>query len=147
MPATPSPPGARRRRNLDQAKWKQLQPANVRAPALPTKKPTWRKETRGWWRTIWASPMASMWEPADVSGLIRLARLKDDVDRGTAPATALSAMQQLEDRYGLNPKSRRALQWEVTSRLTSSEPPPVPEPPGSNVRRLRAVDARAVAGA
>ena len=34
---------------------------------------------------------------------------------------ALPAMQQLEDRYGLSPKARRALQWEV-ARAVADEP-------------------------
>jgi hypothetical protein len=57
--------------------------------------------------------MATAWLDADVDSLVRLAALKDDFARGTAPATALPAMQQLEDRFGLSPKARRALQWEI----------------------------------
>jgi hypothetical protein len=48
--------------------------------------------------------------------------LKDDFARGEAPATALPAMQALEDRFGLSPKARRALQWEV-ARSESAERP------------------------
>jgi hypothetical protein len=74
----------------------------------------WLPETSAWWKTIWSSPMATAWLDADVDGLVRLAVLKDEFARGSAPATALPAMQQLEDRFGLSPKARRALQWEVS---------------------------------
>lgn len=57
--------------------------------------------------------MASVYLEADVSALVRLARLKDTEERASS-RPGLMAMQALEDRYGLNPKSRRALQWEVT---------------------------------
>jgi len=116
MPQTPKPPGQRRRTNFGQAQWREL-PAGGRkgrAPALPTKKPRWLESTKKWWATIWASPMATAWLEADVDPLIRLARLRDDEARGIMPATGYPAMQQLEDRYGLSPKARRALQWEVT---------------------------------
>ena len=123
MAPLPKPPEQRRRRNAGQARWRQL-PSEGRAekaPTLPPKKPTWLKGTRDWWLTIWASPMATAWEMADVDSLVRLARLKDDFDRGMAPASALPAMQQLEDRFGLSPKARRALQWEVAK--TAEERP------------------------
>jgi hypothetical protein len=66
--------------------------------------------------------MAVAWEPADVESLVRLARLKDDFDRGDAPASVLPAMQQLEDRFGLSPKARRALQWEVAKAVEEGRP-------------------------
>jgi hypothetical protein len=66
--------------------------------------------------------MATAWLDADVDGLVRLAVLKDDFARGEAPATALPAMQQLEDRFGLSPKARRALQWEITQAEAEDAP-------------------------
>ena len=70
--------------------------------------------TRGWWKTIWASPMAVVWLEADVPGLVRLAELIDLGHReGATPLTAMSEIRALEDRYGLSPLARRRLQWEV----------------------------------
>lgn len=135
MPPTPKPPGQRRRRNAGQSQWKTL-PATGRsgaAPKLPTKKPAWLKQTRDWWATIWRSPMATVWADADVEGLVRLARLKDEFVRGSLPASSLGQITILEDRYGLNPKSRRALQWEI-SKAEESEPTHA-----AKVRHLRAV--------
>jgi hypothetical protein len=91
-----------------------------KAPALPKRE--WLPATTAWWQTIWASPMAVAWLDADVDALTRLAILRDDFARGDAPAIALGAMQQLEDRFGLSPKARRALQWEVAQ---AAEPVPV----------------------
>src|SRR5215213_9442178 len=115
MAPLPKPPGQRVRQGTTQASWRTLPPAEPfnRPPPLPAKKPAWHKATREWWATLWRSPMAAVYLEADVAALVRLARLKDDEERGELPATGLIAMQQLEDRFGLSPKARRALQWEV----------------------------------
>jgi hypothetical protein len=57
--------------------------------------------------------MASVWIEADVPALVRLAEMIEDRARGQLGATETLAMTALEDRFGLNPKARRALQWEV----------------------------------
>lgn len=137
MPPTPKAPGQRVRRNLEQSKWRTL-PAGGRAgdaPPLPSKKPAWLKATREWWTTVWASPMATAYEDADVEGLTRLARLKDEFDRGALPVSALSAIQTLEDRYGLNPKSRQQMLWQIER---GDEAPARQQRPAA-VTRLRAV--------
>lgn len=69
-----------------------------------------------------------------VSALVRLARLKDDEARGTLPLAGLGALQQLEDRFGLSPKARRALSWEVAQAAVDA-----PERPVGSVPKLRAV--------
>src|SRR4051812_2057213 len=110
----PKPPGQRRRRHAGQAQWQQL-PASGRkrrAPSLPVGE--WSAETKAWWKALWSSPMAAAYEEADFDSLVRLARLKDDFAKDPRPSTALPAMQQLEDRFGLSPKARRALQWEIS---------------------------------
>jgi hypothetical protein len=58
--------------------------------------------------------MATVWEPADEDSLIRLAVMRDEFHKGDLPVSAFSSMQALEDRFGLSPKARRALQWEIT---------------------------------
>ncbi len=78
--------------------------------------------------------MAGAYVEADVDALVRLARLKDDEARGTLPPAALGAMQQLEDRFGLSPKARRALQWEIQQAGRDAS-----ERPAGNVPKLRAV--------
>lgn len=122
MAPQPKPPGQRRRANAGQAQWVQLSAQrDAETPELPGRGSGWLPDTEKWWDTIWASPMASVWLDADVDGLVRLATLKDDFARGDAPAVALPAMQQLEDRFGLSPKARRALQWEVSREQVASD--------------------------
>jgi hypothetical protein len=70
-------------------------------------------ETRVWWKTIWASPMAAVWLDADVPALARLARLLDLLAEGEPSALLLAEVRHLEDRFGLSPLARRRLQWEV----------------------------------
>jgi hypothetical protein len=140
MPPTPKPPGQRRRRNLDQPKWKHLPAEGNQAPAPELPGDDWLGSTLEWWATIWASPMATVWVDADVDGLARLACLRDAFARGDAAVSALPSIQALEDRYGLNPKGRRMLQWEIAR--SEDQAAAAPKSSGQ-VRRLRAVDPRA----
>lgn len=120
MAPLPKPKGQKVRRGAS-APWKEL-PAEGSGVAAPKLSGLVTDESvREWWQTIWESPMATAWLPADVDGLTRLALLKQQWLVGDAPAVALPAMQQLEDRYGLSPKARRALQWEV-ARAVADEP-------------------------
>src|ERR1700746_2687054 len=136
MAPSPKPPGQRRRRNAGQSQWKELpaQGRSGRVPVLPGEE--WLDSTRAWWATIWRSPMATVWQEADEDSLVRLARLRDDFRRGELPVSALGAIQQLEDRFGLSPKSRRALQWEIERADVEA----VRTKP-AQIRTLRAVDA------
>lgn len=150
MPATPKPPGQRRRRNADQPQWRALpvEGRKGRAPGLPTKRPGWLKSTRAWWQAIWASPMATAWLPSDVPTLVRLARIVEADNRGEASASLLAEARQLEDRFGLSPMARRRLQWEVArggdgASGSGGGGPQGPAPRLADVRRLRAVDAKA----
>ena len=134
MAPTPKPPGQRVRRNAAQPQWRTL-PREGRqgdAPDLPDRE--WLPSTLEWWRQVWASPMAVAYEEADVESLVRLARLKDDFDKGDIGTSALPAMQQLEDRFGLSPKARRALQWEVAQAEEAA-----PKPRRSRPSHLKAV--------
>lgn len=64
--------------------------------------------------------MAATFLEADVPALLRLAETV--------------AMTALEDRFGLNPKSRRALQWEI------GQAEPGATGPVADVPKLRVVD-------
>lgn len=133
MPAQPKPPGQRRRRNAGQSQWKQL-PAEGRVgdvPPLPDY--DWHPETLSWWDAAWSSPMATVWLDADFDGLVRLARLKDADVRGELQTQALGQITALEDRFGLSPKARRGLQWEIAASDN------VAALPGKGKRKLRAV--------
>lgn len=150
MPPAAKQPGARRRRNVNEGpKWKTL-PADSgrKAPPLPRRSPAWSKQTRDWWQTIWQSPMAALWLPADIGVLHDLAELRQRFWDGDPSLAA--AIRTAEDRLGLSPKARNLLQWQVPNDpstpavpATEAEPdaPATPSSsPESNVRRLRAVD-------
>jgi hypothetical protein len=114
MAQLPKPPGQRVRRSGSQSNWRVLPPAEpFKPPGLPRRNPAWSKPTREWWRVLWASPMASTYLEADLPGLVRLAEMVEARSRGELGATETVAMTALEDRFGLNPKARRALQWEI----------------------------------
>jgi hypothetical protein len=57
--------------------------------------------------------MATTYLEADLPALFRLAEMVELRARGELGATETVAMTALEDRFGLNPKARRALQWEI----------------------------------
>jgi hypothetical protein len=109
----PKHPSRRRRQNLP-APTTKLPPAGSARKAPPlVGAASMLAETRAWWRTVWASPMAAVYLEADVPALLRMARLLDARSRGTGLAAELSEIRQLEDRFGLSPLARRRLQWEV----------------------------------
>lgn len=68
--------------------------------------------------------MAEVYLDADRYTLRRLAELIELVARGDTRVTVLAEIRMLEDRFGLNPVSRRRLQWEVAQAApgTSSSP-------------------------
>lgn len=86
--------------------------------------------------------MAAAYLEADLGALHRLAELVERQSRGELAVSGLAAMQQLEDRFGLSPRSRQLLQWQVLGRGELERPAPAaaPRSGSSNVRRLRAVD-------
>ena len=138
MPPLPKPPGQRVRRNKDQSQWKQLpeQGSDLPAPELPEKKPAWLKSTITKWERLWASPMAITFVEADQLALERMALLWDEIARGDTSPGKLGAVQGLEDRFGLSPKGRRQLQWEIKQAEV------VEMPKKKQTRRLRAVETK-----
>ena len=118
----PRGPGKTRRRNTEI--WTPL-PAEGRrepAPKLPERQVLdrdgdlrsvpWQPSTLEWWTTVWASPMATQWSPADVPSLVRLAVLIDDCMVTADPRTG-AEIRQLEDRFGLSPQARLKLRWVI----------------------------------
>jgi hypothetical protein len=141
----PKPPGQVRRRNADQPGWKTI-PADgsgLQPPPLPNRDPDWSERTIDWWRTVWASPMATIWLPADMGALHRLAELMELFSRGEL--SGATEIRNLEDRFGLSPRARQMLRWQVGKPDKQDEPPAdeneKKKPPAqTTVRRLRAVD-------
>jgi hypothetical protein len=159
MPAQNKPPGQRRRRNAGQSQWQEL-PAEGRKGEIP--KP-WTGRQLGdvatrYWETLWSSPMAVTFIDADIQPLTRLAVLVDDRDRSESGAGLIEIVEgnyagevevvvgkfagdaeirQLEDRYGVSPKARRALQWEIKAGEVLQHPTAGRT---SGSRRVRAVE-------
>lgn len=127
MPPLPKPPGQRVRQGTTQASWRTLPPAKpFKRPALPKRKTAWLASTRKWWSALWDSPMATTFLEADLPALFRLAEMIELRARGELGASETIAMTALEDRFGLNPKARRALQWEITQ-AEAARPRETPE--------------------
>jgi hypothetical protein len=111
MPPIPKPAGTRQRRNKTSTNRQLSVVHDVQAPKLPTG-PRWHKQTRAWWRDIWASPMAPEFDSSDVHGLYLLAILVNDF--WDAPSKELAGEIRLQRQcYGLTPIDRRRLQWEI----------------------------------
>lgn len=108
MAPQPKPPGQTRRRNLDRPTWTTLTQTDAadEIPPFPGRKPA--AAALHYWEAIWSSPIAAMYIQADHPALARICRL-----HGRALANELAELRLLEQLYGLSPKARRALQWEV----------------------------------
>lgn len=139
MPGVPKDPGQRRRRASGQAQWKQLPETGSgrKAPPLPRRTGGWLVATKNWWASIWASPMSAMWLDADVPELHRMAAMVDSVTRRPEQVALQAQITALADRFGLSPKSRRMLQWEIT-RANENQGSGAPVTP-IRERKLRAV--------
>jgi hypothetical protein len=111
MAPPPKPPGQRVRRNTDQKKWKTLPAAKTfKRPVAPR---GWSASTKNWWKLIWESPMAAIWLESDVPALTRLGNLLELQAKGKISAIMVGEIRQIEDRFGLSPKSRHMLQWYI----------------------------------
>lgn len=111
----PKRPEERRRRNKTAGPVTvrlEPEPARSVVPELP-RDGELLPETRAYWQTLWASPMAAMWLDVDVPALVRLTMLVEQIGRGSASTRVLSEIRALEDRFGLSPLARRRLQWEM----------------------------------
>lgn len=111
MPPLPKTQAARQRRNKV-AGARQLQVVHrTPTPRLPAGH-SWHKQTRDWWKDIWASPMAPEFDKSDIHGLYLLAVLVDAfwVDPSKELASEIRLQRQC---FGLTPIDRRRLQWEI----------------------------------
>src|SRR4051812_26314295 len=65
----------------------------------------WHPDTLGFWREVWASPMAAEFIAADVPGLVLVARLIDRFNYGDVGLAAEIRLQR--QCFGLTPLDRR----------------------------------------
>ena len=77
----------------------------------------WSQPVKEWWRTIWSSPMSSEFDESDIPQLYLAAfYLHQVTNRWLKMTERLAAAKQHETavrNFGLNPMSRRSLQWEI----------------------------------
>jgi hypothetical protein len=80
----------------------------------------WHQLAAAWWGDVWRSPMAAEFVRVDVH---RLWILADLVDRywwsGGRDLAAATEIRLQERAFGLDPMSRRSLQWEVPRKSES----------------------------
>ena len=124
MPGPPPKSAAtRQRRNKTSTASKlTLAPSNRKAPALPKRKDDsgrfvkWHPRTLDWWRSVWASPMATEFLDSDTYALLTLAELEDEFHKTTDVRIRLELVKEIRlqrQAFGLTPIDRRRLQWEV----------------------------------
>lgn len=131
----PKPAGTRQRRNKSSTHRRLNVVHDVQAPKLPTGT-KWHRQTRAWWRDVWASPMAPEYDESDIHGLYLLAVLVDAFWQ--APTQVLAAEIRLQRQcYGLTPIDRRRLQWEIDRGDSAAE--------NTQRRRAAVASSRAVA--
>jgi hypothetical protein len=137
----PKPKGQRQRRN------KSSEPTVIHAlteeeqgsaPELHERDGGWHPFVVEWWRDVWASEMAPQYLSADVSGGLRsLAELYQRRWTADTISEELRICQEIrlqEHRFGLSPKDRYILKWEVDKgeeaerRTKSRRHTPAPKP-------------------
>jgi hypothetical protein len=131
VPALPKPSSARHRKGPSD----RLLPAEGRqepAPGLPAG--NWSAETMEWWERVWASPPAAVWIDSDFDVVVRLAQIREAIARDPSKAALHAAATSLEDRLGLTPRARRAMNWRIADTTQAT----------AEVRRIRIVDPPAV---
>ncbi len=147
MPGTgplPKPNSQRRRQNKESAFISLSGARKGPIPKLPKRDAgSWHPLTSKWWKALWTSPMATTYQEADFDTVVRLAFLKDIVNRTSGEkglsgnSQLLPEIRQLEFALGVTPAARRKLHWEIKQAEAEIEPQ------RNNVRRLRAVDTKA----
>lgn len=121
---TPKPAAQRQRRNKATSAATFEAPAATKVP-LPGNQDAYHPLTHQWWESIWESPMArEEWVDSDVHLLFMLATL---VNRFWIDPTEklASEIRQFGGRFGLDPMSRRSLQWEIKRLTEPAKAPPV----------------------
>lgn len=77
----------------------------------------WPKAVEVWWETIWTSPMSNEFHESDMPqlylGAFYLAQVVDPWLKTTERLAAGKQHEAMVKNFGLNPMSRRSLQWEI----------------------------------
>jgi hypothetical protein len=104
----PKPAAARRRRNIAPGSRTLRTVEQLSTPTLPF--PV-SGMTQALWTDIWSSPMAPEYDPSDLHGLYRLARLVDDFWAGSDPVARAKTLVEITH------VNRRARLFTLSERL------------------------------
>lgn len=100
----------------ESGKRKRGRPSEV-APGPPPSEPEWNPAVTAWWHDIWSSPMSAEFHESDVHGLyLACFYLHTTLSPWIKMSDRLAAASKYEAairNFGLNPMSRRSLQWEI----------------------------------
>ncbi len=98
----------------------------------------WHLQVIAWWESVWRSPMAAEYIEVDKHGLFMVAVLKQDFETASAKDRARYAaeIRRWEEKFGLDPVSRRRLEWAIEKGETAAVQ--------TQARRQRKMDPRAV---
>ena len=131
----PKDPSTRARGNKTstRATLRVIDPSDVHIPELPPaedfvaspfpadseyyEEPRWNPAVVRWWRSIWSSPMSAEFSESDIHGLyLACKQLQESLNprnKPTEQAAFMTKFEQSTRNFGLNPMSRRSLQWEI----------------------------------
>ncbi|QGH79244.1 minor tail protein [Gordonia phage Sukkupi] len=77
----------------------------------------WPEPVKAWWDDIWSSPMSQEFVDSDIHGLylacFYLAQVLNPFLKMSDRISASKAYETQVRNFGLNPMSRRTLQWEI----------------------------------
>lgn len=126
MGRTPKLPEERRNRAVPRAgEWQQLPKEGYKGPIPSLKGLGLAPATHAWWKKIWRTPMATMWQPGDVPALIELATLRERLMDGKV--TVAPEVRLRSDEFGLTPKGRQERRWLVVDEPLHLEEEPTDE--------------------
>ncbi len=116
------PPKLRRRRSAAPAggEWI-LVPSTGRRGPVPRLRKSLRlsSATHEWWKEIWHSPVARMWDPSMVPALEELAILRDRFMDGKL--SLANEIRLRSDSFGLTVKGREQLRWMIVDEVESPD--------------------------
>ena len=109
----PKPKNQRRNRNPKLAgDWVQLPKEGYQGRIPSVAGLGLNRDSQGWWRKIWRSPMATQWNEGDVPALNELAMVRERLMDGQISVAAEVRLRS--DQFGLTPAGRQHRRWMIT---------------------------------
>lgn len=135
------PANMRQRRNKvpTAAALGETHPATYRPLPARQNEEVWHERAVSLWESAWHSPMAAEYVEADIEGLLVCVELTHKFWLKPDAKTAAELRSQRLS-YGLDPKARRGLQWEIArAKEATKRTTPTPAPRRNVDPRLRLV--------